>query len=365
MIFQIPHDLSLKLCIFFDPFKKIHLLKNMIINRTKPINIKEEDECLFSHEYIKELASGEHKTLFNVFIDSNGYIYHEKGFSVLPQSFSHKRSRFQSLKSLIKLQLAKRWVARRSISFKKALFLTDECSNNYFHWFCDVLAKLESLLDANNEIGEYTLYIPASAYSAYVAASLKFFPNIRIAVIDKDSVAKCDELKIVPPLAPTGNYLPDVMLKLAERVRSNHLGGNLNQRIKKVFISRSLNDRRKIVNESELLPVLIQHGFQIVTMESLDFEAQVNLLMHADVVASIHGAGLTNMLWMPEGSTVLEIRKADDAHNNCYFSLASALNHKYYYLIADAVNPKERAHSANLVIDIARLDAILKELKKN
>lgn len=37
------------------------------------------------------------------------------------------------------------------------------------------------------------------------------------------------------------------------------------------------------------------------------------------------------MLFMEADTAVLEFRHQGDTHNNCYFSLASALNIKYFY----------------------------------
>src|ERR1035437_4173888 len=59
------------------------------------------------------------------------------------------------------------------------------------------------------------------------------------------------------------------------------------------------------------------------------FEDQVAILSKARYVASNHGAGLTNMLFMRPGGRVLELRREGDAHNNCFFTLASALKLDY------------------------------------
>ena len=51
----------------------------------------------------------------------------------------------------------------------------------------------------------------------------------------------------------------------------------------------------------------------------------------ARYIVSNHGAGLTNMLFMKDGGSVLELRHVSDCINNCYFTLASALDLKYFY----------------------------------
>ncbi len=59
------------------------------------------------------------------------------------------------------------------------------------------------------------------------------------------------------------------------------------------------------------------------------------------------------MLFMREGQQVLELRRRGDAHNNCYFTLASAMGHDYYYLLCDGSSAN--TFDADFTVDIAAL----------
>ena len=80
---------------------------------------------------------------------------------------------------------------------------------------------------------------------------------------------------------------------------------------------------------------------------------------------SNHGGGLTNILFMKSGSSVLELRQSGDSHNNCYFSLASALYLKYYYQLCHSENPDEDAHTADLIVDCRRLRKNIEQILAN
>ena len=69
-------------------------------------------------------------------------------------------------------------------------------------------------------------------------------------------------------------------------------------------------------------------------------------------MVSNHGGGLTNMLFMPCGSSVFELRKKDDCLNNCFFALSSSLEIKYYYQTCDPVNNNEDVYTANIIVDV-------------
>jgi len=76
-----------------------------------------------------------------------------------------------------------------------------------------------------------------------------------------------------------------------------------------------------------------------------------------------HGAGLTNMMFMPSQSKVLEIRNHGDSHNNCYFSLASEFGHRYFYIQSQGDNKNTQA--ANCTVDLGAFELVLRLLIKD
>ena len=88
-----------------------------------------------------------------------------------------------------------------------------------------------------------------------------------------------------------------------------------------------------------MIEVLRAFNFRIVRTEDYSFAEQVRLAAGARYLVSNHGAGLTNILFMRPGSSVLELRHATDCINNCYFTLASALNLKYFYQTCQPKTP--------------------------
>ena len=65
---------------------------------------------------------------------------------------------------------------------------------------------------------------------------------------------------------------------------------------------------------------LIELGFDIIQFEDFSFAEQVKIAFNSKVLVSLHGAGLTNMLFMDKGNYVVELRQENDQINNCYFS---------------------------------------------
>jgi capsular polysaccharide biosynthesis protein len=97
--------------------------------------------------------------------------------------------------------------------------------------------------------------------------------------------------------------------------------------------------------------LLEKFKIQIIRPEELSFQQQVSFFSKASFVGGIHGAGLTNMIFMDEESNVLEIKTKSTEKNNAFFTLSSALNHNYYYL-----RSKDEDNAAGITLDLNELN---------
>jgi capsular polysaccharide biosynthesis protein len=99
---------------------------------------------------------------------------------------------------------------------------------------------------------------------------------------------------------------------------------------KRVYVTRRLASRRRVLNEKELEPLLLDHGFVFVDLETFSFADQVRTFSEAEMIVAIHGAGLTNMVWAPPGCKIMEIM--DPNHVSLmYYVLSEVLGQTYWY----------------------------------
>jgi capsular polysaccharide biosynthesis protein len=134
---------------------------------------------------------------------------------------------------------------------------------------------------------------------------------------------------------------------------------------RRIYISRGKSSKRRIINENSIIKILISNRFEIIFAEELTFAEQSNMAASSRIIISNHGAGLSNILFMKPGNVVMEIRHINDTHNNCYFTLASAMKLKYYYFLAEPQRDKEDVHRANLIVDPIRFQNELNAMLDN
>ncbi|OIP68721.1 MAG: hypothetical protein AUK43_15090 [Oscillatoriales cyanobacterium CG2_30_40_61] len=102
----------------------------------------------------------------------------------------------------------------------------------------------------------------------------------------------------------------------------------------RVYISRNLGSKRRIVNEDEVLELLNKLGFITVYFEKMSMLEKVALMSRAEVVIGLCGAGLTNLVFANPGTKVIEIFPPNYIHFT-YYILCHQLGLEYYYLVGD------------------------------
>lgn len=100
----------------------------------------------------------------------------------------------------------------------------------------------------------------------------------------------------------------------------------------KIFVTRK--GRRRFDNQEELEQIAREKGYEVVETEGMSVSDQIRLYQSARVIASNHGAGLTNILFASRGAKVVELFSPKWL-NDCYFRMAKICEFDYKCLIAD------------------------------
>lgn len=221
-------------------------------------------------------------------------------------------------------------------SIAEGVQVTDSKSSNYFHWVTEVLVKI---LLAQSERPNTIFLLPQGLLKKnYVRESLDLLG------IDFVPVGPSEEVLVKKLLTPRlniapGNYRSSDLISLRHRIRlacnvsATKIEGH------RYWVSRGRTLKRRSWGERALQDLLGEYGVVHVQAEDLTFREQVRLFSQATFLSGVHGAGLTNMLFMAQGQKVLEVRTPTDARNNCFFSLSSVSKLEYYYATGTVFMP--------------------------
>lgn len=334
------------------------IFPGLVSRRRPPENLAPTDIGLFEHEFERPIPPTCLATRHSVAILPSGVI--SDGGRLVAEAFASPSHITMRRRLRAALEFAQYGLWPTASKQKRAYWFADNWSSAYFHWLTDALPRLFVCWRLDPTL---PVLLPGDLQDIdFIRESLKPFRLRQVEFTAPGVATKIAELVIPAHTAPTGNYNDAIIVELRSLFRSFYGYGVAAEPARRIYISRSLAGRRKVFNEAAIAPVLERFGFETVHMETMSFKEQVCLLAETQYLVSNHGAGLSNMMFMPAGASVLEIRKLGDAHNNCYFSLAACLGLRYFYQESPATDASESAHTANVIVDEEKLASILEAM---
>lgn len=216
---------------------------------------------------------------------------------------------------------------RRVEDIGGACFVFRSFPRSFYHLLTDHLPALYTLGVLPWESREQVkLLLPAPLSEAERHLVPGMCPdNVEIVEVDADRSYRLERCYFVSHLAQRGcGYLPAWYLaEFLRRVAPRRPRA----RNRRIYVTRTGNAARRIVNEAELTARLERLGFEAYALEKLPVAQQIELFHDAEMVVAPHGAGLTNLIFA-ENARVLELFEGPLLRPHYYF-LSKARGHAY------------------------------------
>ncbi|GAA3408543.1 DUF563 domain-containing protein [Paenibacillus hodogayensis] len=232
--------------------------------------------------------------------------------------------------------------------------------NNYFHWMMDVLPRLLPLRLSGWPIDRYIIS-PQGPYPYVETLRLLGISEEKLLIAYSGSHWQADRLVVVPNVSRKELY-PRWSFDFLRGAFARSVPEGQPDGPSYVYISRAGALKRKIVNEEEVASLLKRHGFHIAQLEGMPLTEQIGLFRSAHTIVAPHGAGLTNLLFSPQGVRLIELFSPNYV-KPYYWVLSSYLDADYYCLIGessglpDPERPPDRRD--DIVVDVGKLTRLL------
>lgn len=312
----------------------------------------------------------------NVFISNFGLCYGIKGIDERSYHRGYPGLGFELTRSAI-FQAIRHGISFKQINSSGILF-HNSWSSGYYHWLIEAMPRLIAL---KREWGKIPIIIPKNIPNNWFKGWLKQISEGNLISINsgalflkkvlyQDNPEKMSSYTTTDLVA-----VSDYFISLAQREVNNHYYDN------KIYITRSNAGHRKISNESNVIDLVTQLGYKVYHLEKLSFLQQVAIFSNAKSVVSIHGAGLSNILFMRPSNKVIELIQRPDNKltwgkrrgtyllNPCFKALADARSLDYNHLLCEFdlttttknVIRKYGELHGNIKVNIDALGALLEE----
>jgi capsular polysaccharide biosynthesis protein len=212
----------------------------------------------------------------------------------------------------------------------------------FYHWFVDALPRLALL----SEFPQDTKVLVPSNLTPYQTHTLEWLGlRDRIRPTDEKHLI-AENFYFAPPFALTGCYDPfsirflrQALLRRADESYDSP---------RRFFLIR-VGKLRGTLNEREVIEFFRKRGWAIIDPESLSIARQIQLFSKAEVICSLHGGALTNLVWCAPSCRVYEI-VASTFLNGVFEGIAEAVGLKHDFMLC----PGDAAFRA--YVDLEKLE---------
>lgn len=233
--------------------------------------------------------------------------------------------------------------------------------NNYCHWLLRYLSRL-LFIENNTMIGSLPFLINKELKNFQKESLLLLgIPENRLIKISSEETVRCKEL--IVPFSP--RITPETLILACNwiRLKFGDLFCRDKEAAKRLYVSREDAERRHITNENEVWMLLQNLGFEKVIPGQLSFKEQIEIFSSAKAVVGAHGAGLTNLVFCPPKTTVIELSDIFNVRMDDFKIISKALEHHYYRLVSKDVIPYRRkiflSSNINFQVDLANFRHLL------
>jgi hypothetical protein len=199
---------------------------------------------------------------------------------------------------------------------------------NYYHWVSECLTRL----CVAGELPEVPIIVPRGFPPGHIESlQLLGVRSERLLFLD-DGCYEVEQLLFPSFPGVTQERIADWAFRDLRRRfcgdRPRSTGG------KRIYIGRGEATHRRITNEDEVLRALEGEGFVMFEGHRATIAEARDLFADAEVIVGVHGAGMTNILFAPAETPVVEV--LDPRHIvDCYCALSTSLDQKYWYFFAE------------------------------
>ncbi|ETD27857.1 glycosyltransferase family 61 protein [Helicobacter canis] len=216
-------------------------------------------------------------------------------------------------------------------------------ATNYYHFLSESIAALEQIRRSGLE-PDYYLLAKDMPYQRQMWQMLQI-PESKILPLSPSRLIQAQSL-IVPTLIAnfeSVEWRDGILLSrtlalpmLLQQFYKNFaklLPPQKSPKKRKIFLTRPSGSNRHLENTKEVESIFAAFGYEIILPDDLSLVEQACMARESSIIASMHGAGLSNAFFMQEGAVVFEIFP-QYYHYSCPQFCALLMGCRYFYMVA-------------------------------
>lgn len=231
---------------------------------------------------------------------------------------------------------------------------------NYAHWLIDGYSMLAMILDRYDISSFDHVVVPTLKHDFHTDSLLNIgiTADKIIEIMPLDCLQFANLVCASPPRDKSSSVVPGWVIDFYQEYASKVT--NANAYPKRVYISRKDAPGRNIRNESSLVAMLKQYGFENIELSQYRYDEKISIFKNAEIVVGLSGAGLTNLMFARSDLKVIEIMPKTSA-NYLYASISAYLDIQHEVLLFEKNTALKElnAYYGSFEIDQSELEALV------
>lgn len=195
-----------------------------------------------------------------------------------------------------------------------AVVLNNPWCHNYYHWMLEVAPRILLMRSAGLAADWYVV----DCQNRYQQRVLELLGIPRQQWIQTHYGLHLRADTLLRPSQPGTEAWRDMSAAIKNNVLSSSSAKLPSAAPRRLYISRKSASHRKLANEKDLEQLLSRFGFESHCFEDCDVARQVELISGAEIVVSVHGAALANLIFAQPGTRVVEICPLGRYNTDCF-----------------------------------------------
>ncbi|MDP9047330.1 MAG: glycosyltransferase family 61 protein [Bacteroidota bacterium] len=313
---------------------------NKIVEVPYPLNIANQNTFMYAPYLSYEIAPQRIRKIKNVFVTFSGFCMNSNGLiRECHHNYPQQHNDYLNEAAQYYYDTTDRPKNLLTLDDDRIYLTVHHPWFNYYHWMCESIFRLWIV---RRQLDRLTLVLPEYYKDAdFITGSLEPFKIKHVFYIPQGKSLMVKNL-CLPQIKPICDSYNSKHLKQVARFYRDYV--LLEKKIKtvkteKLYVSRHFASRRKVLNENEIVNILEKYGFTIFHPEKHSFLEQVGIFSHVKYLVGEHGSGLTNLMFMQRGASLLEMHKNKtnelDHPSPLFWYMAHALEINYYHQLCD------------------------------
>jgi hypothetical protein len=312
--------------------KKIYIYKY----RKNSILIKKFQYKKIKKVNVYKIINGK---IFTNSVDDAAYL--KNNFLIKEPSYQYRNSKNSKPKNNIIFKYGTNRLLKKYNGKIISIISGGAAKHNYGHWLFDSISRLLIVLKFKDLKKFDFIYVPALK-NKFQLDTLKFLK------INKNRIISSEKNKFIQgkeiictnhPFEHRFDKIPKIIIKDLKKSYLKFAKLSKIKNYKKIYIERdyskfNLNnnihtykDQRILINNHEIKNYLKSLGFKSLKLKNLSFADQIKLFSNANIIISMFGAELSNLIFCKKGTKVLEIKNNKRLNDFKNISIKCKLKH--------------------------------------